>query len=635
MPIYHKGHLERFYENIGPSTWSVRLGRGDRSMRISYRSAVAIQSMTTTRAADVEATVEELSRLWQLGAPIVRVTAPTLEDARAFGEIVRLLEQGICSEIAGVKVPRRILVADIHFSPEAALEAAKYVDAVRINPGNYLPNHTPHSEAEAAALQAQMRKRLGDLVAVCKEHRVVVRIGVNHGSLAPRIVEKYGAGIDGMVASAMEFLEVCRELDFERQVVVSLKASDVRTMVFANRAFRFRSLLEGGYYNPLHLGVTEAGGGIDARIKSAIGIGSLLAEGIGNTIRVSLTEDPANEINFANVILKQVATHRPYKVTTRRKIIRRDHLTPPTICERTVPAHLHAFRKGLILAFLPEKERISSQLLLRYGFTLSEAGTWQHTVASVDGLLCSADTDLGALPVELHPYFLQPRNGTNYYALDDSWFVSIVEFSLFESGIIRLNLPEDPQQVLILKDVVPGIARHRYMGDVLYSRPVSQSIVFWHANHEQFSGEELQAAMGIEYGAVLLDDLGNGIVASGAEPTEALRNAQSILQALGLRRVRTEFVACPGCGRTLFDLQETFEKVQAALGHLAHLKIAIMGCIVNGPGEMGDADYGYVGSAPDRITLYKRGEIVRRNIPTKDALEALIALIRSEGDWHD
>ncbi len=173
------------------------------------------------------------------------------------------------------------------------------------------------------------------------------------------------------------------------------------------------------------------------------------------------------------------------------------------------------------------------------------------------------------------------------------------------------------------------------MGEVLCSRPVTQSIVFWHANHEQFSGEELQAAMGIEYGSVLLDDLGNGIVASGAEPTEALRNAQSILQALGLRRVRTEFVACPGCGRTLFDLQETFEKVQAALGHLAHLKIAIMGCIVNGPGEMGDADYGYVGAAPDRITLYKRGEIVRRNIPTKDALEALIDLIRSEGDWHD
>ncbi len=614
-------------------SWSLLVGRSAaRSVRLSS-DAPAVQTMTTTAASDVETTLEQLIALRKAGAEIIRVTVPTMQDAIALEEVVqKFVGRGIsCAKKGYTACP---IVADIHFSPPVALEAAKYADAVRINPGNYINRDSPQNDAEEQEMHRNMLQKVGELIEVCKKNNVVIRIGVNHGSLAPRIIEKYGAGLEGMVYSALEFLEACRHFHFERKVVVSLKASDVKQMVFANRLL-VKTLEQNGFYNKLHLGVTEAGAGEDGRLKSAIGIGALLADGIGDTIRVSLTEDPINEIVFGRLLLEHIKKLTPFtpKVYTERS----PHFTyyaPPQIQEREVPPVLKEFRKGLVLTEYCG-DNVTPDTLRSFGFTPDTTGIWQHAHNSVDLILCEVFSDMQTLPQEVRPYFLLKKDAQNYATLDGRVIATLVPLDIETTADVAALSISDAVQLFLIKENSTGLERSRHIANLLYTASPTKSVIFWQTKHQNLAGEALQAAMGVDYGVLLLDDFGNGVVAQGVNFHEAKRNAFAILQSLGLRRVQAEFVGCPGCGRTLFDLQSTFTKVKEATAHLRHLKIAVMGCIVNGPGEMGDADYGYVGAGPEKITLYKSGKVAKRNIPAASAIEELIQLIKDSGDWRE
>lgn len=623
--------------------WSLFLGRYVRQKIVLDGRAgnIVVQTMTTTAASDVQATLDQLIRLRQAGAEIIRVTAPTMNDARAFAEVMRRFTDPMAQEQLGYTVCP--VVADVHFSPQVALEVAQYVDAVRINPGNYLNRHTPKDETEAAQAKQRMYEAIGALVEVCRAKEVVVRIGVNHGSLAPRIVEQYGAGIEGMVASAMEFLQVCRHFHFEKEVVVSLKASEVKLMVFSNRRL-VETLRANGFYNKIHLGVTEAGAGEDGRIKSAIGIGALLVDGIGDTIRVSLTEDPAHEIPFAQQIVTHVGRLRKADAAQPRPPL---VTTPPIPRERCVPEALHANRRGLLFALHKEKALFSPIELLEYGFQQDRAGEWRHDVGAVDGVLVPAADDVSTIPTALYPYFYQELSPNEYQSLDGKARVVVIEgaeiiaaggdYASYIRPLTLASAPpsvtspkqEKPTTIYILKTTLLGLAYQRRLAQEIAENVPQATILFWQAYQDTLSGEALQVAMGVEYGSLLLDDYGNGLVVAGDDLALRREYGLAVLQSLGLRRVHAEFVACPGCGRTLFDLESTFVRVREATAHYRDLKIAVMGCIVNGPGEMGDADYGYVGAGPGRITLYKAGQIARRNIREEDAIPALLELIEA------
>ena len=453
----------------------VRIGR----VVIGGNRPIAVQSMTNTDTKDTEACVRQIERIFRAGGPIVRLTAQGRREGENLQRIVRRLREEGCDAA---------VVADIHFVPEVAAIAAKYVDKVRINPGNY---NSSHGEFEA-------------LIDQCRERGVAIRIGVNHGSLSKRVFDEWGDTPEGMVASAMEFLRVCREKAFD-QVVVSMKSSNTRVMVAAYRLLVEAMEREGMDY-PLHLGVTEAGNGIEGRIKSAVGIGALLADGIGDTIRVSLTEAPENEIPVAQLLVDHFA-RRSGEFAVKYS----ERYTPTRYCRRS------DIQTPLIHSELPADWRVI------------EALTENPTAEAV---AVKAAADLG-------PLFLD--------GLADG---------------IRIDAP--------------------------------------HLSEKEIAEIELM-----------------------------------ILQAARVRMSRTEYIACPSCGRTLYDIEGTLTAIRARTSHLKNLKIGVMGCIVNGPGEMADADYGYVGAAPGRITLYKGRTVVEKNIPQEEALDRLVALIKANGDWAD
>ena len=481
-------------------TCEVRIGR----VTIGGEHPVAVQSMTNTDTCDTAASVAQIERIDRAGGKIVRLTAQGRREGENLVNIVRELRaDGFDTAV----------VADIHFVPEIAAIAARYVDKVRINPGNY---RTDHGEFEA-------------LVEQCRERGVALRIGVNHGSLAKRVFDEWGDTPEGMVVSAMEFLRVCRRLDFD-QVVVSMKSSNTRVMVAAYRLLVEAMEAEGMRY-PIHLGVTEAGNGLEGRIRSAVGIGALLADGIGDTIRVSLTEAPEHEIPVAQLLADHfrsrpgyfpVAHPERYSPTRYR---RRSHVTVPVV--RDEPCD---------------------------GFLVLEAVSGNPTA------------ELRAAILDLEP---ADR---------------------------------------------PVVVTRRY---------------------DERDPERLAVKAAADLGPLLLDGLADGIRIEAPEVDGAqLREIElMILQAARVRFSRTEYIACPSCGRTLYDLEGTLAAIKARTSHLRNLRIGVMGCIVNGPGEMADADYGYVGAAAGRITLYKGREVVERNIPQEQAIERLVELIKAGGDW--
>ncbi|MBO4871498.1 MAG: (E)-4-hydroxy-3-methylbut-2-enyl-diphosphate synthase [Muribaculaceae bacterium] len=517
---------------------------------------IRVQSMTNTDTNDIERSAAQCQRIVEAGADFVRLTAQGVREAEGIGMVRNLLRKQGCN------VP---LVADIHFNPRAAFAAAALTDKVRINPGNFVdPARTfkqlTYTDEEYQAELQKIHDTLLPFIAICREHGTAVRLGVNHGSLSDRIMSRYGNTPAGMVESVMEFLRVFVAEDFHN-VVISMKASNVVVMVEAVRRVVAAMDAEGMHF-PLHLGVTEAGFGEDGRIKSAVGIGTLMSEGLGDTIRVSLSEDPELEIPVAQKLVEYVTARAGHEPIEGHFCKGFDPLCPPHRTTRMVDGK----RTPLVIA--NESDEATT---LKPDFTPDQLGDLFGQV-----LVITPDNKNipGSLLAQLH--------------------------SLADEG-----------------NDTPVIARVHYDDTDL---------------------EWLQVKAGADLGPVVMSGLVDGIWIDAPDypqQDDVLRMAFGILQAARLRMSKTEFISCPSCGRTLFDLQTTVQRVQQATAHLTHLKIGVMGCIVNGPGEMADADYGYVGAGPGRISLYKNKECVEKNIPSEEAIDHLIAIIKAGGDWHE
>jgi (E)-4-hydroxy-3-methylbut-2-enyl-diphosphate synthase len=569
---------------------------------------IRVQSMITCDTMDTEASIAQTMELAAAGCEIVRITAPTVKDSANLEQIGRGLRARGCD------VP---IVADIHFKPEAAMEAAKWVEKVRINPGNYADSKKfkilEYTDEQYAAELERIRERFTPLVRLCRERGIALRIGTNHGSLSDRIMNRYGDTPLGMVESALEFARIARDLDYHA-FVFSMKSSNPKVMINAYRLLVARLDEEGDDWNyPIHLGVTEAGEGEDARIKSAIGIGSLLHDGIGDTIRVSLTEDSVHEIPVARALVDIVgqavaAATRPHEKAGQG-------------------------RRGDRLPYNPfEYERRGSKTIERGGIKLGGEELIRIVVrqANFDKVAHKLDR-LG----DYQPEIVYEKSG-------------IVEVDpRDEAAVARLNQAATPEFVTIRDDVpLPVITAYRLLAariaphhpillkDELRSSPPDESVQLAEMKDEggDFLSILLTAATNI--GALLCDGIGDAVFIQGEEaPGQALRLSYNILQAAGSRIFKTDYVACPSCGRTLFNLQTTTARIKAATSHLKGVKIAIMGCIVNGPGEMADADFGYVGGAPGKVNLYVGKTAVKFNIPEADAVERLQDLIREHGKW--
>ena len=591
---------------------------------------IRVQSMTTTRTLDTDATVAQVKRLVDVGCEIVRITAPTVADAKNLGEIRKRLRAD------GVTVP---LVADIHFSPAAALEAALHVEKVRINPGNYADSKTfavrEYSDAEYEAELARIEERFKLVVLRCKERGVAMRIGTNHGSLSDRIMNRFGDTPEGMVESALEFLGICEKYEYY-DVIFSMKASNPKVMIQAYRLLAARLDALGKPY-PLHLGVTEAGDGEDGRIKSAVGIGSLLEDGLGDTIRVSLTEEPEAEIPVAFAIAN-------------RYTVERERPREPLPCD---PFH---FKRRAVAPVQVGAETFGGDETPRV--VVSIPGPLSRDVAPLILArrllvpLSRKHPKPDVLGVEVH----DPRDVEALRALKDGLARSAVEATIL-ARVRGAARPEDvvgladligienaeghlPAAIYLLEggelpdgfphpaivavggdDTSDAIARARR----LYATPAPLLLV-------APSHELLDAAIAL--GSPLCDGIGDAVeVPSIGDPAQAMQLAFNVLQAAGARVSKTDYVACPSCGRTLFDLQDTTARIKARTDHLTGVKIAIMGCVVNGPGEMADADFGYVGGAPGMVNLYVGKEQVLKGVPEAEADGRLIELIKSRGRW--
>ena len=607
---------------------------------IGSANPIRVQSMITCDTMDTEMSIQQTMELAAVGCEIVRITAPTVKDARNLEHIVKGLSERGCD------VP---IVADIHFKPEAAMEAAKWVDKVRINPGNYADSKKfvirEYTDEQYAAELNRIRERFSPLVELCKKRGLAMRIGTNHGSLSDRIMNRYGDTPLGMVESALEFARIARDLDYH-DFVFSMKASNPKVMIEAYRLLvarlneldaeqagkgrggspeppgRLGSIAPTWNY-PIHLGVTEAGEGEDARIKSAIGIGSLLADGIGDTIRVSLTEDSIHEIPVAKALARLTST-----VAAGVPPAKRAADTAATTDE------------GVDLSFDPfSYQRRPSDTLAVAGIgdpgqTIKLGGEELIRVvvrrANFDKVAHKIDK-MGDYKPEIvyenaQVEEIDPRDEIAITSLNASAEARLVTVKddvdlLLITAFRLLAAKLHSRHPILLKDVLVGAVDRNGPGRLGSIAPTSD-----------FLDTLLVASINI--GSLLCDGIGDAILVQGEQaPGQALRLSYNILQAAGSRIFKTDYVACPSCGRTLFNLQTTTAKIKAATSHLKGVKIAIMGCIVNGPGEMADADFGYVGGAPGKVNLYVGKTAVKFNIPEAEAVDRLQDLIREHGKW--
>lgn len=612
------------------------------ALTIGGDNPLRIQSMTTTDTMDTEGTVAQSIRMIDAGCELVRITAPSKKDAENLQAIkAALLEKGYTTP----------LVADIHFTPNAAEIAARIVEKVRVNPGNYADKkkfeHIDYNDETYQAELDRIRERFLPLVSICKEHGTAMRIGTNHGSLSDRILSRYGDTPLGMVESAMEFLHICRELDFHN-IVLSMKASNTQVMVQAYRLLVNRMMNEGMNY-PLHLGVTEAGEGEDGRIKSAVGIGTLLEDGLGDTIRVSLTEEPEFEIPVAQALAARYQNrqhHEPIPELNNYPIdpfsyTRRASHQVLSIGDHEVPRIIHNFSS---------QEEIKPANLHAVGYTYSvPLDKWNISDQACDFIFVG-DNALtfeipGTLGVIQHASAWTKKE-RHYPLFESISFVVAKEKSdalnFVKSDLAGLDIPliaslkEDPTAVLVLTTQnAHGVAEQRAAFVRLMEEGCTTPVMV-QRSYSDLGENSLQLNASVDLGALLIDGLGDGIWIDAERcGSKKLINSLSfgILQATRTRISKTEYISCPSCGRTLFDLQETTAKIRARTSHLKGVKIGIMGCIVNGPGEMADADYGYVGTGVGKITLYKEKEVVKRNVPEAEAVDELIALINEHGDW--
>lgn len=644
------------------ATLEVKVG----DLTIGNFNPIRIQTMTTTDTMDTQGTVAQAIRCIEAGAELVRITAPSKKEAENLLPIKNELRR------LGYNTP---LVADIHFTPNAAEIAARIVEKVRVNPGNYVDKKKfellEYTDAEYQEEIDRIRERFTPLVNICKEYGTAMRIGTNHGSLSDRIMSRYGDTPNGMVESAMEFLRIAEDLQY-RNIVLSMKSSNPQVMVQAYRLLVQTMQQELGHCYPLHLGVTEAGDGEDGRIKSAAGIGTLLEDGVGDTIRVSLTEDPEFELPVCRDLVKRY-THRishtpilplkdpeklPYSPFAFK---RRDTAEAGNIGGKQVP---------VVVADLSHLHHISPKDLQPIGYNYdADTDKWNIGDAAADYIFTGNQELNFALPgtlkviVQYHTW-LQAADKEKYFPYFDiqGYLAARRENRLARINFVHANTDElgNADFTAFLDNLEPGVVPVLHSSSAhamasirramveLMERKITQPVILL-CNSGHNNPEEDLIHYTTETGALLLDGFGDGLWLKAlpdlsisrqpspvTEPLGLINNvAFGILQATRSRISKTEYISCPSCGRTLFDLQETTARIRAVTNHLKGVKIAIMGCIVNGPGEMADADFGYVGSGVGKITLYRGKEVVKRGLSSDVAVDELIGLIRDNGMWVD
>ena len=601
---------------------------------VGGNNPIRIQSMTTTDTMDTIGTVEQTIRMVESGCEYVRITAPSRRDAENLGVIKKELVA------RGYNVP---LIADIHYTPNAAEVAARLIEKVRVNPGNYADKkrfqQIDYSESDYNAELDRIRGKFTPLVNICKENGTAMRIGTNHGSLSDRILSRYGDTPLGMVESAMEFLRICEDLNYHN-LILSMKASNPKVMVNAYRLL-VNQMMEAGMNYPLHLGVTEAGDGEDGRIKSAAGIGALLEDGLGDTIRVSLTEDPELEAPIAKALadrysLRSTAEKLPQieKITINPfEYKRRKTTSISNIGGADVPR---------VIVDLSHVDEIKPSHLYPFGYVYNvQDDKWTIQDVAVDYVYIGEQSinfnipgTLGVIQNRSEWEESKDRHFPIYELGDyiDTDKLCFIEGKTEEVIGEEFELPVNA--VLILTTTHEhGMADHRRVFHQLIDQGNTNPVIV-RRGYEGLTHEDFQLYASTDFGALLIDGLSDGVwVVSDLPAQKVMATTFGFFQATRTRISKTEYISCPSCGRTLFDLQETTQLIRSRTSHLKGLKIGIMGCIVNGPGEMADADYGYVGSGVGKITLYKGQEVVKRALPSEQAVDELINLIKEHGDW--
>lgn len=608
---------------------------------------IRVQSMTTVDTMDTMGSVAQVLRMVESGCEYVRITAPSIKEAQNLENIKNELRK------RGCEVP---LVADIHFTPNAAELAATIVEKVRVNPGNYADKKKFEQIDYTDQAYADELKRIEDkfspLVALCKEHKTAMRIGTNHGSLSDRIMSRYGDTPLGMVESALEFIRICEQMDY-KDLVISMKSSNPQVMVQAYRLLVSKLDEEGLEPYPLHLGVTEAGEAEDGRIKSAVGIGTLLEDGLGDTVRVSLTEEPEVEAPVAQIMVDRLV-HKSSQLPIQP--IDENPINPFEYHRRVTHEVLNFGLENVprVIADFSKKQAVDRKDLKAVGHSyLPELDKWGMNDLGADYLYTGANPVEFMLPNGLkevmnYAEWLKCSDKENKFPLISD--LQKVERLHEKLNFIEVNADDYDETIFGFLEKTPHtvvIARsgqshataslRRFM-IALMNRSITTPVVFWKA-YDELSEDELMIHASTDAGTLYVDGLGDGLMITGNQ-SPSLKNlgmynttAFGILQAARTRITKTEYISCPSCGRTLFDLQETTAMIRKRTDHLKGVKIGIMGCIVNGPGEMADADFGYVGSGKGKITLYKGQEVVKRGVPSENALDELIELIKDNGRW--
>ena len=608
---------------------------------------IRIQSMTTTDTMDTKATVEQSIRMIEAGCELVRITAPSIKEAHNLENIKKELR------LKGYQTP---LVADIHFTPNAAEIAARIVEKVRINPGNFADKkkfeNIEYTDAAYVGELERIRERFLPLIKICKEYGTAMRIGTNHGSLSDRILSRYGDTPAGMVESALEFLRICRDENYHN-LVLSMKSSNPQVMVEAYRLLVNKMDSEQMFY-PLHLGVTEAGEGDDGRIKSALGIGCLLEDGIGDTIRVSLTEDPEFEIPVAKKLTERYssrANHSPVHPVFSESV---QQFSPFEYQKRESRACHNLGGKNVprVIADFSHLNTITEWEMKQIGHVYdAELDKWHMTDLGADFIFTGSKTISFMLPNGLkaicnYEIWKSIENKNNYYPLVNIKNLDLINSIASEIIFVLANCEEVNAEIIrqlsntknailiIETNNEHRLSQLRQMFFDFMQAGCSIPVII-KTSYSTTDGETMMLHSSTDSGSLLIDGYGDGvwIDAPKIQPAVINSTAFGILQASRTRISKTEYISCPSCGRTLFNLQETTAKIRQVTDHLKGVKIGIMGCIVNGPGEMADADFGYVGTGPGKITLYKGKEVVKRNISSETAVDELINLIKDYGMW--
>ncbi|MDD3568729.1 MAG: (E)-4-hydroxy-3-methylbut-2-enyl-diphosphate synthase [Bacteroidales bacterium] len=601
---------------------------------------IRVQTMTTTNTNQIEATVEQCISTIKAGAEYVRLTTQGVKEAQSLGLVKQELRQ------RGYNTP---LIADIHFNPAAAMEAAQHADKIRINPGNFSDKSRTSTftftDAEYGKELQRAESRFLELLAICKQNDVTIRIGVNHGSLSQRIMSRYGDTPIGMAHSAMEFVRICSKHNHHK-VVVSMKSSNTRVMVQATRHL-YSMMRDENLNYPIHLGVTEAGEGEDGRIKSAVGIGALLVDGIGDTIRVSLTEEPANEIPVAQSLVNIFAQWQNVSIPQVDDI----PVNPFEFTKIKSKAvdNIGGDNPPIVMAYI---QNLDYDSLAQWGWLYdNENGEWKSDEnaadyiyvgdAAPDGLENSHQLPLVGTSRLCRYHLVNLAQATPSKPATELSFIEIDAIDITPELVERLKGLSDTALIIAARDYNDFYALRNAIFRIITAGltiPIVASLKL-----RDTTSANLQIQTSAIAGPLFIDGLADGLMLTINQPADVSQVTQSsirstafgILQASRVRITKTEFISCPGCGRTLFNLNQTLLKVKQRLAHLKGLKIGVMGCIVNGPGEMADADYGYVGSGPGKVTLYRKQEVVKKNIPEDKAVDELIELIKLNGDWVD